>query len=272
MKIRPVREYFSQFLFSLAMIPQAIAFIKKKRLWEGVLSYGWVSRILLIGAVIGGFKFMGIFLKWMGHMQNDSPQAVVSQMGVLAKDLAIGSYDLLFSSGSKFIMLALLEVAIFHFARRALAELTGKDKDITWNDFVVAEIRMIKVTGLSWLFTLLFSIGFSIFFGIFGFLAWMKPILNFGVQCFFLGFAVLDNYQEQFHMGIRESLKFSQNFIGVAMALGIFLYFVLMVPIAGAVAAPCIAAVAATMVMYKLSDLHLHGVNHNHKPKYEEMI
>lgn len=272
MTIKPVRDYFSQFLFALAMIPQSVKFIKERRLWEGVLSYGWVSRILLIGAVIGGFKFLGIFLKWLSGSQTDHSQNMVSQMGLLAKDLAVGSYDLMFSSGSKFVILILLEVAIFHFARRTLAELTGKDRDLTWNDFVKAEVRMIKVAGLSWVITLLCSIGLGIFFGIFGFLAWMKPGLNFLIQSFFLGFAVLDNYQEQFHLDIRESLRFSVGFIGVALGLGMFLYFILMVPVAGVIIGPCIAAVAATLVMYKLSTLHTHGFRPKPAEKISEMV
>ncbi len=272
MTIKPVRDYFSQFLFALAMIPYSFKFIRERRLWEGVLSYGWVSRILLIGAAIGGLKFLGIFLKWLGGAQSDEPQNLVSQMGMLAKDLALGSYDLMFSSGSKFVMLILLEVAIFHFARRTLAELTGKDKELTWNDFVKAEVRMIKVAGLSWVITLLCSIALSIFFGIFGFLAWMKPVLNFAIQSFFLGFAVLDNYQEQFHLDIRQSLHFSVGFIGVALGLGMFLYFALMVPVAGVIIGPCIAAVAVSLVMYKLSNLHVQGYRPQPAEKVSEMV
>ena len=96
MKIRPVREYFSQFLFSLAMIPQAIAFIKKKRLWEGVLSYGWVSRILLIGAdwrIPATFIAVAIALMITGYTSSrlaGSPTGRAVARNVVGGALAMG--------------------------------------------------------------------------------------------------------------------------------------------------------------------------------------
>ena len=152
MQLRPFRVYTRQFGFSLAVLPRTIAFIREQKLWKGLLSYGWVARLFIAIALLGGLKFMSLFLKWANQLFNsDGAVEAVASMGLFAKDLAVGSYELLFSSGSKYIMLILLEVLVFHFARRTVEILTGNAAKAGWNDFVEAQIRMIKVAVRCWI-------------------------------------------------------------------------------------------------------------------------
>lgn len=257
MQLRPLKVYTRQFGFSLAILPRTIAFIREQKLWQGMLSYGWVARIFIAIAILGGLKFLSIFIGWAQKLfQADSAGTAIASMGLMARDMALGSYDLLFSTSSKYIMLVLLEVVVFHFARRTLAILTGQDSKAEWKDFVGAQKRMIKVAFRSWILELIIVTMLSVFFGIFGFISFLKPILVLAVQSYFLGFAVVDNYNEQFGLSIKESVAYSWQYLGVVMALGLFFYIMLLIPLLGTIAGPCIAAVAVCVIMYKLSDLH----------------
>ncbi|MEZ4993580.1 MAG: EI24 domain-containing protein [Saprospiraceae bacterium] len=257
MQLRPLKVYTRQFGFSLAILPRTIAFIREQKIWKGMLSYGWVARIFIVMALLGGLKFLSIFINWVQRLfQSDSAGTALASMGVMAKDMARGSYDLLFSTSSKYIMLVLLEVVVFHFARRTLEILTGKESKAEWRDFVDAQIRMIKVAFRSWILELIVVTMLSVFFSIFGFISFLKPVLVLAVQCYFLGFAVVDNYNEQYGLSIKESVAYSWQYLGVVMSLGLFFSVMLLIPLVGTVAGPCIAAVAVCIIMYKLSDLH----------------
>ena len=257
MQLRPIRVYTRQFGFSIAVLPQTVKFIREQKLWKGLLSYGWVARLLMIVALLGGMKFLGVFMNWINQVvsANSAGEAVAS-MGLFAKDLAAGGYELLFSSGSKYVMLILLEVVVFHFARRTVEILTGNTAKAGWSDFVEAQIRMIKVAFRCWILEMVVVSLLSVFFGIFGFVDFLEPVLILAVQCYFLGFAVVDNYNEQFGLTIKESVSYSWQYLGVILALGLFFYAALLIPVLGTIMGPCIAAVAVCVIMYKLSDLH----------------
>lgn len=257
MQLRPIREYTRQFGFSLAILPRTIAFIREQKIWKGMFSYGWVARIFIFVALLGGLKFLSLFVNWVESVFSaEDPVTAISSVGVFAKDLAVGSYEMLFSSGSKYVMLILLEVVVFHFARRTLEILTGNKAKADWKDFVDAQIRMIKVAFRSWILEVVILGVLGIFFAIFGFIDFIKPILAVAVQCYFLGFAVMDNYNEQFGLTIKESVTYAWQYLGVVMAMGLFFYIMLLIPFLGTIAGPCVAAVAVCVIMYKLSDLH----------------
>lgn len=257
MQLRPLRVYTRQLGFSLAILPRTVAFIREQKLWKGMLSYGWVARIFIAVALLGGLKFMSLFIKWIQQLfQANGAGDAVATMGLFAKDLAVGSWDMLFSSGSKYLMLILLEVVVFHFARRTLEILTGNQAKASWHDFVGAQIRMVKVAFRSWVLEIIVVALLGVFFSIVGFESTLKPVAVLLVQSYFLGFAVVDNYNEQFGLTIKESVAYAWQYLGVVMAMGLFFYMMLMIPLLGTVAGPCIAAVAVCVIMYKLSDLH----------------
>ncbi len=253
------RDYFRQFVETLLNFPRAALFIRDHKLWEGFFNYGWLSRFFIAIAILLGIKFLSIFADWMGSLSLDDPGTMVTNMGLLVKDFALEGYGFLFAGGMKYLMLILLEVLVFHFSRRTLGILLGKESDTSFDSFLKAQMRMIKIAFRSWIMELIASGLIKIFFGIFGFIDFLEPMLLFGVQCYYLGFAILDNYFEQFEMTIKESAKYAQNYVGVALALGVVLYGLLLIPLVGSITAPIIGAVTASLVLYRISDLHLLG-------------
>lgn len=251
------RIYFEQFVLTLRKHREAVDFIYQHRIWEGFWKYGWVGRLLVLVGVLIGMKFLSIIFNWLTQTDASDPLAFISSMGNLVTQFASESYHFLFFGGMKYIMIILLEIIIFHVCRRTLAILTGEETEAGFQAFVRAQVRMIKVAFYSWVMETILTVILKVFFGIFGFIDFLQPAAVFIVQCYYLGFAVLDNYHEQFHMKIKESAKYAQNFIGVALAVGLLLQGFFAIPLAGAIAGPFISAVAVTLAMYELSDLHL---------------
>lgn len=257
MYLEKARTYFRQFVFTLKKHREAVDFIYEHRLWEGFWKYGWVARLFVIIGVLISLKFLSILFNWLTQADASNPQAVISSMSTLVTEIASEGYHFLFFGGMKYIMIILLEIIIFHVCRRTLAILTNEKTDAGFQAFVQAQIRMIKVAIYSWVMEMVITIILKVFFGIFGFIDFLQPVLVFAVQCYYLGFAVLDNYHEQFHMKIKESARYARDFAGVALAVGLLLQGFFTIPLAGAIAGPFVAAVAVTLAMFELSDLHL---------------
>ncbi len=257
MKGEKALDYFYQFYFTLIKHWEAIDFTRRYRLWEGFWKYGWVSRLFIVIGLILGLKFLSVFLDWIGGINTNSPLSAFGGMSELAFEFAEEGYDLLFMGGMKYVILVFLEIIIFHVSRLATSILTGQDSEASFNAFVKAQIRMFKVALRSWILELVATVILSVAFGIFGFLAFLKPATIFFIQAYFMGFAVFDNYSEQFGLDIQKSAKLSRQYAGVTLCAGIVLQILFLLPLVGTILGSLISAVAVTLVMYELSDLHL---------------
>lgn len=249
------KEEAEQFRYTIVTFPAAARFIIRERVWEGFWKYGWFSRILTVLAILVGLNMIGNAFEFFEGLGEDSFAISFSGVTSFAEDLYQNSIGFLTDSGSRFLMLVLLEVIIFHASRQTLRLLAGKDSKSKFGDFLNAQIRMLIVSGFAWLMTLIAAIPIKIFFGIFEFLDFLKPAFLFVIEAFFLGFTVVDNYQEQYNMSIKESFKQAKENLGINLAIGTVVRLLFWIPVLGPLIAPLIAAVAATIVMHEESDL-----------------
>jgi hypothetical protein len=250
------RQYFSQFIDTLLTLPEAWRMIRDRQLWRGVDRYGWVATVILVAGIILGLSFLGQVINWVQELfRVGSPLSALSSLGSLARNLATEGYSSFTSGILKYVVLLLAEVLIYHFMQRTLEELIDKPVSTQFKDFFDAQVRMIKVSFRAWLLELLVSIGVSIVFGILGFLDWLEAPILFLVQCYFFGVVILDNFFEQFDLKIDLSMKKCQEYMGVALAIGLVLYLMMLIPLVGVVAGTILVSVTAAIVMNRWSDI-----------------
>jgi len=250
MEIITSLQFFKRdFILTIKNYREVFPFIKTNQLWKGFFDYSWVTKFLLLVGIVVSFKFAGVFNDFFN--QTSEQGMSFSSVSNLLNDTFEEGYDLFMMSGFKYAILILLEVVIFHFARKTLEILTGEKADATLNTFIQAQIRMFKVVLFAYVMetvaTVLVGVGVSIL-GI----EIIKPVVNFVIQCFFLGFVIIDNYNEIFHMTIKQSFKYTRQYTGVSIGIGIVVYVLMLLPVLGAVLAPLLAAVTATITMYEL--------------------
>jgi len=253
MRDSQLKEIHEQLLYTGRSIHQSLRFIFRERIWEGFWRYGWVSRLMVGLAVIIGLQFISVFIDQISGVETSSPSALLNSVGGLFQDVAKKEFQFLFGGGMKYVMIILLEIVIFHACRQTLRVLGGLDADASFNAFARAQFRMIKVAVVSYTIEVLVKVGFRIAFGIFGFLHFMEPTLLFLIQSFLMGFAILDNYNEQFELSIKQSLQFSREFIGVGLGLGFLLQFFFLIPVLGTVLGPFLVSVVGTIIMFEIS-------------------
>ncbi len=250
-----LREQYQQFLYVFYSLGDGLRFTRKYRLWEGFLKYGWVSRLAILLSIIAGFKFLEVFWKYANRVQGANPFQAMSVMGGFVQEVAKEEYNLLFAGGMKYTMLIFLEILIFHITRRTLNILKLESGDPTLKAFIRAQIRMLKISLVCYVLESVFSSLTKTGLGMMHMPEFVKAVPVFGIQCMFTGITVIDNFNEQFGMSIRESLRYCRNYIGVAIALGLILQALFLVPVLGSVFGPFLAATASALVMFELSDL-----------------
>ncbi|MEL7221924.1 MAG: hypothetical protein AAGJ93_11435, partial [Bacteroidota bacterium] len=232
----------------------AIDMVREHRLWEGIGRYSWVFKALLIVGVLLGLSFLSTVFDWVDGMKTEAvPNSFFNNMGTLASTLATDGYESFTSGLLKYVILILSEVVIFHFMQRTLEVLRNQPIKTNFKAFFRAQIRMIKVVFRVYILELLTTIMVAVAFGILGLGDQLEAIAKFVVQCYFFGLVILDNYNEQQGMKIKESMHYSRNFTGVALVLGLVLYLLMLVPLIGVVAGTILVSVAGAIVMDRLT-------------------
>jgi len=244
-----IQHFFRDIILTIKNYRTVYPFIMANKLWEGFLDYSWVSKFLLVVGALLSLKFGGVLSSWMGNVAVEGMS--MNAFGSLVSDTASEGYHLYVQGGFKYVILILLEVVLFHFARKTLEVLTGEEAEDSLKAFIGAQVRMIKVVFFSYFMETFFSIVVGTLVSMIGF-EFLKPALIFAIQCFFLGFVVVDNYNEIYKMSIKQSFKYTRQYTGVSIGIGIVVYALMLLPVLGAFLAPLLAAVTATITMYEL--------------------
>ena len=243
-------DFVGDFVRTCRHMPNTVDFAKEHRLWEGLMAYRWLSKLLFILALILGLQLFSSALDWWGNTVEANQMSLLA-LGDLAGNLFKEGYDLFVIGGLKYVVLILAEIVIFHFARRTLEVVTGREVDHSFAAFVKAQKRMIYVAVYSFVKETFYTIIAGVILGILS-LSFAKPGVTFLIQCFFLGFAIIDNYNEIFHMTLKQSFAYTKKYAGVALAIGIPVYLIMLVPLVGTIAGPVLGAIVATITMNEL--------------------
>ncbi len=254
-----MHRFAHQFITTFKTYREAIPFTLKHKLWKGILAYGWFAKFLIAVAILIGLKLIGTFQEKVRAITNaDDVGGMIFGMGTMLSGVVSESVGFLTSGSYKYVMLIMLEVIIFHFAKRTLAVLSIDKGEVHFNAFLKAQIRMIKMSFIAWkLEKFIVMTILSIALGFIGLKGVLLFPLGFLVECYFLGFLIMDNYHEHFEKSIKESIFHTLRFAGVSTALGIVLYVFMLVPVAGPVIGPLLAAVTVSLVMFRLEGKHL---------------
>lgn len=254
-----MRKYFSNpqavarhFLLGFIKHYEAIEFLWMHKLWRGIMRYGWFSRGLIAIAVLLGIQYFGVLWEWL-DTSADTPWNQNSLMSLGESSFLFFEKTILpfFDGSRKYVILVLTEVVTFHAIRSTFSIVTGQQQNKSFKAFLQAQVRMIKIAAFSWGMELWIGIVIGIFFGWFD-MAILEGVAKFVVACYFIGFALIDNFFEQYDMKIKESYQRTMQFAGGAFVLGLVFNGLLYVPLIGAVLAPSIGGVAATLLLIEL--------------------
>jgi CysZ protein len=236
---------------------QAHQFIVKHKLWKWIFIPGIIYALLFCA---------GIYLFWISS--GNAIDYLISTTGLKNWLFAMeGSWlKFLFIFGQVILQLVLM---LFYFSlfkylfliigsplfaylsEKTEAIMDDKEFPFSFTQLMKDMIRGIKLALRNALWQTVYTISILIvsFIPVFG---WFTPLFALIIECYFLGFSMLDYSCERNKLSASQSIIFIGKHKGLAIGNGIVFYLMHMVIIVGWIFAPSYAVIAATISMYKV--------------------
>lgn len=241
---------------------EAHRFIAKHRLWKWIFIPGILYALLFCS---------GIYLFWIS-----SGQAIDSLFSITGLKNWIytlhGSWlKFLFIFGQVILQLVLL---LFYFSffkylfliigsplfaylsEKTEAIMENRDFPFSFSQLLQDISRGIKLALRNALWQTVYTLSILILSFI-PLVGWFTPLIALIIECYYLGFAMLDYSCERNKLSTSQSIEFIGKHKGLAIGNGIVFYLMHMVIIVGWVLAPSYAVVAATISFYKTKAIKL---------------
>ena len=260
-------EFASQSIRCLKIIRESYDFFKTHKLWRGIFEHKWVLFFSVILSLLFTFALFSDLYDFMFASQEVLDIDLTGDEGGSSNSKKVNKNTAI-SGGSKFLLLILLEIVIFHFSVKTLEILNNEKYKTTFGMFVTAEIRMIKVMIRVAIQSLIVQIvlGIVLAFTSFDFIL---PFLMFIVHSFFIGLAFFDNYNEQQKLNIKDSDICIRHQSGAATTLGIVASLGLMIPVIGPLVVPVLGAITANIYGFRY---HIENPPHHKQEEEEEDV
>ncbi|MEP6552565.1 MAG: EI24 domain-containing protein, partial [Ferruginibacter sp.] len=150
----------------------------------------------------------------------------------------------------KFLFLIIGSPLFAYLSEKTEAIMEGKSYPFNFGQFLKDIVRGIKLAlrNALWQTVYIISILILAFIPIFG---WFTPLFALIIECYYLGFSMLDYSCERNKLTASQSVNFVSKHKGLAIGNGMVFYLMHTVVIVGWVFAPSYAVIAATISMYK---------------------
>ena len=186
--------FLRQCILTLFLHKTAWEFITEHRPWKGLKQHRWMTGVVILAAIILGWQFFRQIWDMLAAVKNDQ-QVMSAGMATIFENFSFEKVEWVMHGGKKYLVLVVLEIIIFHIVRQVLQIRTGLKSDSSFQAFIEAEIRMIKVSFFAWVMESIVRGVFNLGLGILGLDALKFPI-GLAVQFYFLGYSLIDNYME----------------------------------------------------------------------------
>ncbi len=235
---------------------EAHRFISRHKLWKWILIPGFLYTLMFMA---------GIWLFWV--TSNEATQLLLNKTGirewlenfkngwmnflVIICQIIIWMVSLMFYfSMFKFIFLIIGSPLFSYLSEKTDTILTGKDFLFSFSKLMNDAWRAIKIAlrNLLWQSLYMLSLFLLSFFPLFG---WVTPLVGLLVECYYLGFSMLDYSSERNNLSAMQSIQFIGRHKGLAIGNGFVFYLMHLVPIIGWLLAPSYAVIAATLSLHK---------------------
>jgi CysZ protein len=233
-------------------------FIVKHRLWKWILIPGLIYALLFCG---------GIYLFWISS--GNAIDYLLSLSGLKKMIVLEGSWlKFLFIFGQVILQLVLI---LFYFSlfkylfliigsplfaylsEKTEAIMENKNFPFSFSQLIKDIGRGIKLALRNTLWQTVYTLSILILSFI-PFLGWFTPLFALLIECYYLGFSMLDYSCERNKLSTTQSVALISKHKGLAIGNGIVFYMMHLVVIVGWILAPSYAVVAATISMYNTRD------------------
>ncbi len=235
---------------------EAHQFIVKHRLWKWILIPGIIYSLLFCvgiylfwissGNAIDYLLSISGLKKWMYTMEESWLKFLFIFGQVILQLVLILFYFSLF----KYLFLIIGSPLFAYLSEKTEAIMEGKDFPFNFGQLLKDISRGIKLALRNALWQTVYTVSILIlsFIPLFG---WFTPLFALLIECYYLGFSMLDYSCERNKLSPSQSVAFISEHKGLAIGNGMVFYTMHWVPVLGWILAPSYAVVAATISMVK---------------------
>lgn len=231
---------------------RAHRFISKHKLWKWIIVPGIIYTILFIVGIYLFITSSNYFVRmaltesgvnnWL-QQQNASIINFLFLFGQLIIQLVL---LLFYFSWFKYFFLVIGSPIFAYLSEKTEAIVTKKDFPFSWRRFFIDVIRGIRIAIRNAMWQTIFTISILII-AIIPVTGWFTPLLSLIIECYYLGFSMLDYTNERRGHSVRYSIHFVNKHRGLAIGNGMIFYAMHALPVVGWIFAPGYAVIAATL-------------------------
>ncbi|GLR17733.1 EI24 domain-containing protein [Portibacter lacus] len=241
------RDILPQCISSISIIRETIPFIKKHKLWLGIFDYKWIAVLsIIISLAFTYFVYENLASNYLQGFYVEDIQNVDQNMNDAVGEVRSEGKRGAITSGTKYLLVILLEIVIFYFSVKTLSILTDKERRPTIAEFIKAETRMLKLMVLNFVKGIIVLVIVSAILFLLG-VSFLSPFVMFLVYGYFMGYAFIDNYNEQHGNTIKKSGQIIQQHLGAALTIGTVVSLLIYIPLVGPLCGPIFGSVAAAL-------------------------
>jgi CysZ protein len=183
---------------------------------------------------------------WMQQMQN----SWLSFLLIFGQFTLYLVLMLFYFSLFKYLILIIGSPLFAYLSEKTEAIIEGKDFPFSFKQLFSDIMRGIKLALRNMLWQTVYIIAILIlsFIPVAG---WISPLIALAVECYYLGFSMLDYSFERNKLSPSQSIAFVGRHKGLAIGNGIVFYLMHLILFVGWILAPGYAVIAATISLYK---------------------
>ncbi len=230
-------------------------FIIKHRLWKWILIPGLIYAVLFLlgiylfmkssNSAIGYMLLKSGLKEWMERMES-SWLSFLLIFGQLVLQLVL---LLFYFSLFKYLFLIIGSSLFAYLSEKTESIIEGKDFPFSLKQLMKDILRGIRLALRNMLWQTVYTVSILVLSFV-PLVGWVTPLLALLIECYYLGFSMLDYSCERNKLSTAQSILFIGRHKGLAIGNGIIFYMMHIAPFAGWILAPSYAVIAATISLY----------------------
>ena len=251
---------FKEIIIAIQSYLEAHRFILKHRLWKWI----WIPGIIYAVMFCAGFYLFGkssshaidyLFSvtgvkKWMITMEGSWLKFLFIFGQVILHFVLMLFYFSLF----KYLFLIIGSPLFAFLSEKTEAILEERDYPFSFPQLLKDMSRSIRLSLRNALWQTVYTVSILILSFI-PLIGWFTPLIALLIECYYLGFAMIDYSCERNKLNAAQSIHFIGKHKGLAIGNGGVFLLMHMVPVVGWILAPSYAVIAATLSFFKAKEL-----------------
>ena len=252
-----------EIILSLQAYHHTHRFIIKHRLWKWILIPGLIYTILFIVGIYLFYVSSSSAIEFMlqkSGIEEWIKNSWLSFLLIFAQIILNLILLLFYFSLFKYLFLIIGSPLFAYLSEKTESIIEGKEYPFNFKQLMKDIIRGIKLALRNMLWQTVYTISILIlsFIPVIG---WVTPLLALLVECYYLGFSMLDYSCERNKLSTAQSIGFIGRHKGLAIGNGMVFYLMHFIPILGWLLAPSYAVIAATISLHKAKNEGLINVS-----------